>query len=173
MDTQRFVAGPLSVLCILALVMGTASAAVIAASDGTSNPDAGPVHHHLSPEDLISSLEEQGVDVTEVKTLLQDGDSEAVKAWLENYLQAHRPAMAAGPGHPPPDATDPPRQEKIIARLEDAGVDVSEARADLKAGDTEAVKIWLENYLHAHEGEMPFHRPQGEALPGCQTETGQ
>jgi hypothetical protein len=161
MDTQRFVVGPLSALCILALVMGTASAAVMTAG-GTSNPDTGPVHHHLSPEDLINSLEEQGVDITEVKTLLQNGDTDAVKAWLENYFQSNKPTMPDGSARSPPDLTDPTRQEKIITRLEEKGVDVTEAEAELESGDTSAVKVWLDNYFHAHEGEMPFHHPCGE-----------
>jgi len=89
MDTQRFVAGPLSVLCILALVMGTASAAAIRVSDSTSNTDTQPVHHHLSPEAIIDSLEKKGANVTDVKAELQNGDTAAVKTWLETYLRAH------------------------------------------------------------------------------------
>jgi DNA-binding transcriptional MerR regulator len=214
MDIQRFVAGPLSVLCILALVMGTASAA----TGSTSNPDTRPVRHHLSPEIIISQLEQQGVDVTEVRTLLGSGNTEAVKEWLE----AHRPAMPEGAPRSPPDLTDPPQQEKIIARLEEQGVDVTEVRnllgsgnteavkewleaylrahrpartplpdlsdpvqeqriidrleehgvdvteveTELQGGDTEAVKTWLENYFHTHEGEMPCHHPGGYQPPG-------
>jgi DNA-binding transcriptional MerR regulator len=143
MDTQGLVAGPLSVLCIIALVMGTASAAVITAADRST----GPFHKHPSPESLISFLEQQGVDVSEVKAALQDGDTEAVKAWLE----AHRPTRPEGAGRSPPDLADPARQQEIITRLEEKGVDVTEAKTALQNGDTDAVKAWLE----AHRPEKP------------------
>ena len=161
MDTQRFVVGPLSALCIVALVMGTASAAIMTAG-GTSDTDTGPVHHHLTPESIISELEQQGVDVTEVKTLLQNGDTDAVKAWLDNYFQSNKPAMPDGSGHSPPDLTNATQQQEIITRLEEKGVDVTEAEAELESGDTSAVRTWLDNYFHAHEGEMPSHHPCGE-----------
>jgi hypothetical protein len=89
METQGFVAGHLSVLCTLALVAGTASAAATTAIDRTSSPDAGPVHGHLSSGAIIHSLEQKEVDVTEVKAGLQKEDTTAVKTWLENYLRAH------------------------------------------------------------------------------------
>ena len=158
MNTQGFVAGPLSVLCVIALVMGTASAAVITVTGSTPNTEARPAHQHLSPESIIDSLEQQGVDVTEVKTALQNGDTDAVKAWLE----AHRPGKPEGSGRSPPDLSDPVQEQKIIDRLEEQGVDVSEVETDLQEGDTAAVQAWLESYLHSHEGEMGFHHPHGE-----------
>jgi DNA-binding transcriptional MerR regulator len=147
MDTQGLIAGPLSVLCIIALVMGTASAAVITATASTSSTSTGPFHKHPSPESLISFLEQQGVDVSEVKAALQDGDTEAVHAWLE----AHRPTRPEGAGRSPPDLADPARQQEIITRLEEKGVDVTEAKTALQNGDTDAVKAWLE----AHRPEKP------------------
>jgi hypothetical protein len=92
MDTQKFAVGPLSVLCILALALGTASAAAITATDSTSIPDTGPSHHQ-SPEVIIDTLELKGVDVTEVRTEVQNGDTAAVAAWLESYVHAHEGEM--------------------------------------------------------------------------------
>jgi hypothetical protein len=172
MDTQGFVAGPLSVLCIPALVMGTASAAVITSTDSTSNPDTRPVQHPLSPDAIMSSLEERGVDVTGVGADPQNGDTAAVKAWLETYFQTHEPAAPEGSAHSSPDLTNSTRQERFVTRLEERGVNVTEARADLQKGDTSAVKTWIENYLHAHEGETPAYHHSGEAGPGCRTDTG-
>jgi hypothetical protein len=106
-------------------------------------------------EKFISRLDEQGVDVTEVKTSLQNGDTDAVKAWLEAYFQTYRPVRT------PPDLTDPAQEQRILDQLENQGVDVTEVEADLKNGDTTAVQTWLETYLHSHEGEMGFHNPPG------------
>jgi hypothetical protein len=232
MCTRRFVGGPLTVLCILALVMGTASAAVISTTDSTSSPDTPPVHHHLSfgaiidslgkkgvdvtevkadlqkgdsaavkawlgnyfqthraqkPEgsarsnpdltnptqqqEIITRLGEKGVDITEVKADAQSGDSAAVQAWLENYFQTHRPRGPEGSAPSTPDLTNATQQQEIITRLEEKGVDVTEAQADLQSGDTLAVKTWLESYVHSHEGEMPFHHHAGE-IPGMSPDTG-
>ena len=146
MDTQGFVAGPLSVLCIIALVVGTASAAVITASDGTTGCNTGSVHQHQSPESIINSLAEKGVDVTEVKTALQNGDTETVKAWLE----AHRPARPEGSGHAPRDLSNATCQQEIITRLEGEGVDVSSVETSLSNGDSAAVQTWLETYSKEH-----------------------
>ncbi|MGA2933920.1 MAG: hypothetical protein ABSD81_02045 [Methanomicrobiales archaeon] len=146
MDTQRFVAGPLSILCIIGLVMGTASAAVITSTDtGT-----GAAHHHLSPDAIISALEQKGVDVSGVKTALQNGDEAAVKAWLENYFQTHKPEIAQGSGRQRFDLTNANQQQETITKLEERGVDVTEVKADLQKGDTAAVKAWLENYFQTH-----------------------
>jgi DNA-binding transcriptional MerR regulator len=155
MNTQGFVAGPLSVLCIVALVMGTASAAVITATGSTSDKGAIPAHLHPSPGSIISHLQQQGVDVTEVKTALQNGDTEAVNAWLEAYFQAHRPERPEGSGRSPPDLTSSTRQQDIITRLEAEGVDVTEAKTALQNGDSDAVQAWLEAYFQAHRPERP------------------
>ena len=159
MDTQGFVAGPLSALCIVVLVMGTASAAVITAAGGTSGSGTGPVHQHQSPESIIATLDQRGVDVTDVKTSLRNGDSDAMQAWLEAYFQAHRPEIPKGSGHSPPDLSDPTREQQMIDRLEKEGVDVTGVEADLLNGNTTAVQAWLETYLPSHEGEMGFHHP--------------
>jgi DNA-binding transcriptional MerR regulator len=151
MNTQGFVAGPLSVLCVIALVMGTAGAAVIATTGSASDNGAKPAHQHLSPESIINHLEEQGVDVAEAKTAFQNGDTEALKAWLE----AHRPERPEGAGRSPPDLTNPTSQEKIITRLEERGVDVTEVKTLLQNGDTEAVTAWLEAHRPEGSGRSP------------------
>jgi len=155
MDTQRFVAGPLSILCILGLVMGTASAAVLTATDSTTIPGTGTVHHHLSPDAIVTSLEAKGVDVSGVKAALQSGDTAAVKAWLENYFQAHRPESAQGSGHQHFDLTNATQQQEIVTKLGERGVDVTEVQADIQKGDNAAAKAWLETYFHTRRPETP------------------
>jgi hypothetical protein len=166
MDTQGFVAGPLSALCIVALVMGTASAAVITVADGVSGSGTGPVHQHPSPESIITTLEQRGVDVTEAKTALQNGDPDAVRAWLEAYFQAHRPGRPEGTGRSHPDLSDPTREQQMVDRLEKEGVDVTGVEADLLNRNTTAVQVWLETYLPSHEGEMGFHHPEPVSRAG-------
>jgi len=156
MKPPRFVAGPLSVLCILALAMGTASAAVITVTDGNSNPDTGPVHSNLSPETPIRSPEEKEADVADGKAILQHGGSATVEARLEACFQTRPPVISYGAARSSPDLADPTQEQKIITRLEEEGVDITEVRTEFQDGDTGAVKTWLESYMHAHEAEMPF-----------------
>lgn len=153
MDTPRCMIVPLTVLSILGLVFGTASALAMTATDTSGMAGPGQCQGH-APGDIISHLEEKGVDVTEVKATLQDGDTEAVKAWLGSYFQANRPEKPAGNGHPVPDLTDIARVEEMITRLEARGVDVTEVKTALQNGDTASVKLWFENYFQNHRPEL-------------------
>ena len=101
-------------------------------------------HVRPSPdlEAVITRLEQHGVDVSEAKTALQNGNNGAVKAWLEAYRQTQKNTMVQGKGHFGP--------EKIIGRLEQQGVDVTEVKAALQNHDTASVKAWLDAYFKAH-----------------------
>jgi hypothetical protein len=152
MDTKGFVAGPLSVLCSIALVVGTASAAAIPVTDGAPGGDPVPVHQEPSLNSLILSLEEKEVNDTELTTALQNGDTESMKKWLLTYLQAHSAERPEGAGLSAPDLTGATRQERIIARTGVRKVDITDRETDLLSGDTTAVKAWLETSLPSHEG---------------------
>ena len=102
MGTRGFVAGPLTVLCILGLVMGTASALIITATDNgpTAVPGVGCAHPDMSnpgqQQEIISRLEERtqnSVDVTVVQAAWESGNYPAVKAWLEEYFRASKGDM--------------------------------------------------------------------------------
>jgi len=153
--------------------MGTASAAVLTAADSTTNPGAGTLHHHLSPEAIISSLEQKGVDVSGVQTALQKGDTVAVKAWLESYFQARKPGTAKGTGHQRFDLNNVTQQQETITRFEERGVDVTGVKADLQNGDITSVHSWLKTYFDAHKGEMPLSQHRGHAKAASQTGTSQ
>ena len=153
------------------LVKGTASAAVITATDSTTNPGAGTIHHHLSPEAIISSLEQKGVDVSGVQAALQIGDAAAVRAWLENYFQSRKPDTAEGTGHQRFDLNNVTQQQETITQLEERGVDGTGVKADLQNGDITSVHTWLKTYFDAHKGEMPPGHHPGHARPASPTGT--
>ena len=110
------------------------------------------------PRAVITRLEQDGVDVSEAKTALQNGDTGAVKAWLEAYRQTQKNTIAQGNGQFGP--------EKIIDRLEQEGVDVTEVKAALQNHDTASVKTWLDAYLKAHPDAKvachPVNHPAGK-----------
>jgi SOS response regulatory protein OraA/RecX len=102
---------------------------------------------HIRPspdfQSILTRLEGNGVDVIEAKTALQNGDTGAVKEWLEAYRQTQQTTMAQGNGHFGP--------QKIIGRLEQRGVDVTEVKATLQNHDMASVKAWLDAYIKAHK----------------------
>ena len=94
MKTPIIYIGAFAVCCIVALVIGTASAAAMMHQGSGNNirDKAG----QFGPEKMIERLEQQGVDVTGVKTALQQGDANAVKEWLQAYREAHQGEMMKG-----------------------------------------------------------------------------
>ncbi|HTY52252.1 MAG TPA: hypothetical protein VMB35_03560 [Methanomicrobiales archaeon] len=114
MGKQGFVAGPLTVLCILGLVMGTASALIITATGNGSSavPGVGCAHPDMSDpgqqQEIISRLAKRvlqerepcgeelparSIDVTFVQAAWESGNYPAVKAWLEEYFRASKGDM--------------------------------------------------------------------------------
>ncbi|MCX6681361.1 MAG: hypothetical protein NTY71_00015 [Methanoregula sp.] len=144
MKTPKIIVGALVVYCIVVLLIGMANAADLTrpATGDHFKSRAG----QFAPQKNIERLEQQGVDVTEALTALQKGDTAAVKAWLISYFEAHKGTMAHVRPSPDPEA--------IITRLEQHGVDVSEAKTALQNGDTGAVKAWLEAYRQTQKNTM-------------------
>ena len=108
------------------------------------------------PAKIIAHLEQQGVDVSAAKTAIANGDTAALKTWLEEYRDAN-PRNKTGNRERPDPA-------KVIAHLEQQGVDVSDAKTAIANGDTTALKTWLETLRASHTGEIRGTRWGG--LPG-------
>jgi hypothetical protein len=100
MKTPKLIVGALVVYCIVVLLIGMANAADLTrpATADHFKSRAG----QFAPQKIIGRLEQQGVDVTEVKAALQNHDTASVKTWLDAYLKAHPDAKVAGHpfGHP-------------------------------------------------------------------------
>jgi SOS response regulatory protein OraA/RecX len=154
MKTPRIIVWVLIAYCVFVLVIGiTRVDAVTPIPTCSTGPDRAASGHGPSPRAIIDRLEHKGVDVAEVRAALQKGDTEAVKAWLEVYRQAHPEGNIHRPG-----AMNP---EKAIERLEQKGVDVTEVKAAVQKGDTDAVKAWLQSYFGTHKDEMPKRHMKG------------
>ena len=105
-------------------------------------------------QQIITRLEKDGVDVTELRTDLQNGNMDAAKTWLENYFQTHKPAMGAGAGRAGFDLTNSTRQQQIITRLEKDGINVTGFKADLLNGNIDAAKALLDAYMQVHRNNV-------------------
>jgi len=96
--------------------------------------------------DIISKLEQQGVDVSVPKTAIANNDQAALKTWLDSYRESHPRNQTASETRP--------LLSDIISRLANQGVDVSAAKTAIANNDTSALKAWLDQFRAAHNGEM-------------------
>jgi len=144
MKKQGIFIGALGVCVVVALVVGFAGAAVVTPHlfGKTARNETTPGQGHGIPGDFIEKLEQQGVDVSAAKTAIQNGDTAALKSWLNAYRDAN-PSNQTG-------NLDRPGPEKIIDTLEQQGVDVSAAKTAIQNGDTAALKSWLNAYRDAN-----------------------
>ena len=96
MKTPGIYYGLIAAFCVLIFCIGMVNAMDLtqSATNCTGRPSF--VHGHPpSPDEMITHLEQQGVDVTEVKTALRNGDTATVKAWFDTYRNAHKDQMKA------------------------------------------------------------------------------
>ncbi len=148
MKTPGIYYGLIAAFCVLTLCIVMVNATDVTQPATNCIGMRGLGHGHLpTADEMITRLEQQGVDVTEVKTALQNGDTATVKAWFDTYRNAHKDQMM--------NSTSRPGPEKIIERLEQQGVDVTEVKTALRNGDTSAVKAWFDSYHDAHKDQMP------------------
>ncbi|HUK38901.1 MAG TPA: hypothetical protein VLV30_07290 [Methanomicrobiales archaeon] len=155
MDRPESVAGHPSAPCTPALVQGTASEAVAMAGEGAPEPGPEPVHHHLSPREILAPPEEKGVNISPGKTTLQRGDSAGARARAGIDPRHQKMEIPDGSAHPSPVLTDPTQEQKAACGAAGEGVALAGAVADLRNGNAVAVKTWIETWLHAHEAELP------------------
>jgi len=94
MKTPGIYYGVIAAFCVLTLCIGMVNAADMAQSATNCTGRHGFGHGHPpSPNEMITHLEQQGVDVTQVKTALQNGDTATVKTWFDAYREAHKGQM--------------------------------------------------------------------------------
>ncbi len=105
------------------------------------------------PGDIINKLEQQGVDVSAAKTALANGDTAALRTWLEAYREANPKNQTGNENRPVPG--------DIINKLAQQGVDVSAAETAIANGDTAALRTWLEEFRDTHMGEIRGNKTGG------------
>jgi len=157
MKTPITYIGAFAVCCIVALVIGTASGAAMT-QQGFGN-NLKDKDGQFGPQKLIERLEQQGVDVTGVKTALQNGDTTAVKEWLQSYRQANQGEMVKGTGKGP--MTGVAKGERMLRMLDNLaaqGNDVSAIRAAVTSGSYETAHTLMQEFRTAHPDAFPAPR---------------
>lgn len=183
--SRRFVLAltGLAVLCVCA-----AMAAPMGAGDGTGHRgmmkdgDA-PAMNEERMQQMITKMQENGVDTTALETALENGDREAVRA----FLQENRPADAPERGEGQVPAMNEERMQQMIRKMQENGVDTTELETALETGDREAVRAFLQENRPAdapekgeekmsamNEGrmqQMMIHKIQANGIDTTELET--
>jgi hypothetical protein len=123
----------LAVLCVCA-----AMAAPLVMGDGTGQ--RGMTKDGTGIQGAVEKMQANGVDTTGLETALENGDQEAVRA----FMQANRPADAPEKGNGQMHAMNEERMQEMIQRMQANGVDTTGLETALENGDREAVHAFLQ-----------------------------
>ncbi len=126
-----------AVLCVCAamaapLAMGDGAGRGGMAKDGTCQTGACDGERM---QFALQKMAENGIDTTELETALENGDMEAVHA----FMQENRPADA-------PDGTpmmNGERVQRMMQSMQKNGIDTTELENALENGDMEAVRAFM------------------------------
>jgi SOS response regulatory protein OraA/RecX len=105
-------------------------------------------------QQILTNLQQKGVDTSGLQTAFQNGDTVAAKTWMQNYFQSHRPAMTGSSGHRGPDLTNATVQQQILTNLQQKGVDTSGLQTAFQNGNTTAAMEWLHRQSGIHAFRM-------------------
>jgi len=153
MKTPRLYFGALALFCVIVLVIGTVSAAVAHGPEGryTGNKIA-----HGGPEKMLDRLEEQGYDISSIRTAFASGATDVARTLMQQFMESHKDLM------PALNATEknafgfgPGMMENRLAQLEAKGYDVSAIRAAIDSGDKETSRTLMQQFMEAHKEELP------------------
>jgi hypothetical protein len=109
-------------------------------------------------ERMLNDLELKGVNTSEIKAAIANGDRDKVRSLMESYRDSFpKPDKNGTPGNmgtPPDFVNNTEFQNKMISDLETAGVNTSEIKAAIASGDQAKVRSLMES----HRGKMPGPR---------------
>ena len=92
----------------------------------------------------LQKMAENGIDITDLETALENGDMEAVRA----FMQENRPADA-------PDGAPMMNEEhaqQMIQRMQENGIDTSDLETALENGDMEGVRAFMQENRPDNDG---------------------
>lgn len=110
---------------------------------------------------FIDRLEEQGVDVTAIRTAVEQGDYETARTLMKQYMEEHKTERSA----PPADGNREMRITGLLDRLEEQGVDVTAIRAAVEQGDYETARTLMKQVMESRGDTLP-EKPQNGCSEG-------
>ena len=170
MKTPRLYFGALALFCVIVLVIGTVSAAV---AHGPEGRYAGNKIAHGGPEKMLDRLEEQGYDISSIRTAFASGATDVARTLMQQFMESHKDLMPAR------NATEKNASgfgsgmmENRLAQLETKGYDVSAIRAAIDSGDKETARTLMEQFMESHKDELPRRGEGRKAIQsGCPAKT--
>jgi|GEM_PF-4776179 len=179
------------VFCITSVVSAIQDPAIqLPGNDSSMQPGGMPPSNGGNPMDILNNtdlrdrmlnnLESRGVNTSEIKAAIANGDQEKVRSLMESYRNSFpRPDNNTVPrngGAPPDFANNSEFQNKMISDLESAGIDTSEIKAAIASGDKERVRNLMTSYRDKLPGPMngtPGESGMGPGMgPGPQGQPG-
>jgi SOS response regulatory protein OraA/RecX len=135
-----FALAGLAVLCVCA-----AMAAPLATGDGAGR--GGMMQDGNGAQVALEKMQANGVDTTELEAALENGDREAVRAFLQENRPADAPAM-----NEDRSAMNEERMQQMIQKMQANGVDTTALETALENGDREAVHTFMQENRPADAG---------------------
>jgi hypothetical protein len=154
MKTPGIYIGALAVFCIAALLIGTASAAAMTQQGpGNNQKDTTGQSGHVQ---MIEKLKHQGVNGTEGKNALQNGDIKAMKELQHSYHEASRGEMMKEAGNG--TMTRLQNGTRMLLRLDnltEQGYDVAAIRSAGENGDYKTAFTLMQEFRGANPDAFP------------------
>jgi hypothetical protein len=100
-----------------------------------------PAMNEERMQEMIEKLQADGVDTTALETALEDGDQEAVRAFMDANRPADAPEQNGERGN---HGMDEERMQEMIEKLQADGVDTTALETALEDGDQEAVRAFMD-----------------------------
>jgi hypothetical protein len=154
MKTPGIYIGALAVFCIAALLIGTASAAAMTQQGpGNNQKDTTGQSGHVQ---MIERLKHQGVNGTEGKNALWNGDIKAMKEWQHSCREASRGEMMKEAGNG--TMTRLQNGTRMLLRLDnltEQGYDVAAIRSAVKNGDYKTACTLMQEFRGANPDAFP------------------
>ncbi|PKL57849.1 MAG: hypothetical protein CVV34_05385 [Methanomicrobiales archaeon HGW-Methanomicrobiales-5] len=153
MKTPTLYIGAIAVFCTLALIVGSAGAAVVSGPDSSN---FGNKIAHGGPVKMLDRFEEQGYNVSAIRAAAESGDNATVHTLMQQFMEAHKdlnPARNATEKNAPGLGTG--MMDNRLTQLEAKGYDVSSIRAAIESGDNATVHTLMQQFMEAHKDELP------------------
>jgi hypothetical protein len=175
------------VFCITAVVSAIVDPAMQPPGNNSSmHPGGMLLQNGENPMDIINNtelrdrmlndLELKGVNTSEIKAAIANGDRAKVRSLMESYRDSFpKPDKNGTPGNggtPPDFVNNTEFQNKMISDLDSAGVNTSEIKAAIASGDQEKVRSLMESYRDKMPGPRNGTPGDGRMGPGPQGQPG-
>ncbi|MDD1708495.1 MAG: hypothetical protein LUQ33_04915, partial [Methanoregulaceae archaeon] len=88
----------------------------------------------------LNRLEEQGYDVSAIRTAVENGDMDTARSLMQQFMEEHKGELPAPPGKED-------RMTTHLDRLEEQGFDVTAIRTAVENGDMDTSRSLMQQFM--------------------------